>query len=232
MSLADIRTNERLSHIDVYSNNILYHEGSWLSKPVKTVMELLPHLHSQTNLRILDLGCGVGRNSIAIAKYFSSRSIHIDCVDILELAIEKLRDYSREYNVSQSIHGTTSSIEAFPIAEDTYHMILAVSALEHIASPQDLISKLQEIQSGIKQNGIVCLVMNTSVLECDHCTGAEIPAQFETNLPTNELLSILNQIFDGWQVLKTTLSKQKYTIPRPNGPSDLESTVVTYVVRK
>ena len=232
MSLSDIRFNERSSHIDAYNNHLLYQEGSWLHKPVKSVIELLPYLADQNQLRILDLGCGVGRNSIAIAKYFPTSSLHIDCVDFLDLAIDKLSDYAIKHGVSQSIHGILSSIEDFPILENTYNLIIAVSALEHVASHQALLNKLQEIRSGLKENGIVCLIMNSSVLEFDHRTGKQLPAQFEVNLPTDELLSILNQIFDGWQILKCTQSKQKYTVPRPDSSSDLETTVITYTAKK
>lgn len=46
----------------------LFEAGSWLFKPVKTVMDLMNHFDGQNNLQVLDLGSGVGRNSIPIAK--------------------------------------------------------------------------------------------------------------------------------------------------------------------
>ena len=88
--LEQIRESERRSHEDVYTNHALYESGSWLQKPVKTVIELLPYFEKVKELRVLDLGCGVGRNCIAIARHFSHIPCRIDCIDILPLAIEKL----------------------------------------------------------------------------------------------------------------------------------------------
>lgn len=63
-------------------------------------------------------------------------------------------------------------------------------------------------------------------------TGKEIPAQFEVNLPTAELQTILNQTFVNWTVLKTTVQEQEYDIPRENGVSELRTHVVSFVARK
>lgn len=59
-----IRSEEKKYHDYCYENNKLLAEGSWLFKPVQTVMDTLPLLYNQDNLHILDLGCGVNRNSI------------------------------------------------------------------------------------------------------------------------------------------------------------------------
>ena len=42
MRLKEIRKNERKSHIEIYSNAELYKEGSWLIRPIKTVVDLIP----------------------------------------------------------------------------------------------------------------------------------------------------------------------------------------------
>ena len=68
--------------------------------------------------------------------------------------------------------------------------------------------------------------------ERDKVTGKPIPAQFEVNLPTEEMQSILNEMFEGWMVLKTTVSEQQYDIPREHGISELKTSVVTFVARK
>lgn len=38
--------------------------------------------------------------------------------------------------------------------------------------------------------------------------------------------------FSDWQTIKHTVLHQKYDIPRENGLAELETDVVTYVVRK
>ncbi|QYR21304.1 methyltransferase [Paenibacillus sp. sptzw28] len=61
-----IRTEERNYHEACYENYKLFEAGSWLHKPVKTVMEYLAAFDDREYLSVLDLGSGVGRNSIPI----------------------------------------------------------------------------------------------------------------------------------------------------------------------
>ena len=124
-----IRKKEAESHIKMYSENDLFVGDGWLGKSVKTVTELFPLFDDANGVRILDLGCGVGRNSITAAQYFSGKSCLIDCVDILEEAISKLNENAAKYSVADSINGIISTVEDYPIKPDYYDMIIAVSVL-------------------------------------------------------------------------------------------------------
>lgn len=86
--LEEIRESERKSHIEMYSNEELYNSESWLKNPIKTVRDLIPLFSAYERLNVLDLGCGVGRNCLAIASEYKHIDCKIDCVDILEIAIE------------------------------------------------------------------------------------------------------------------------------------------------
>ena len=56
--------------------------------------------------------------------------------------------------------------------------------------------------------------------------------QFEVNLLTEDLQKLLNEIFAGWEVLKSTVRTQQYDIPREGCISELSTKVVTFVARK
>ena len=230
--LDEIRKAEAESHTQAYTSHSLFSPGSWLAKPVKTVMELLPLFEGYTQFVALDLGSGVGRNSIPVAQHFSGIPCRVDCVDILELAIAKLNENALQYGVENCIRGIVSSIDDYEIAADSYDLILAVSALEHIASQSAFEKKLTVIRDGLRHGGIACLIVNSGVVEHDKATGQELLPQFEVNLPTSQMQDLLEKTFAGWQVIKHTIVHQKYDIPRENGTADLETDVVTYVVRK
>ena len=232
MDLRAIRESERKSHEELYSGEELYKEGSWLNKPIRTVTELFPLFEDCKEFRALDLGSGVGRNSIAIAKQFQNISCGVDCVDILELAVEKLLENAKRFGVEECIYGEVCPIEEFEIIPKTYDMILAVSALEHIDSKESFVKKLEEMRDGIKQNGVVCLVINSEVEERNKATGEVLFPQFEVNLPTEELQYVLQNTFSGWEVIKSTVRRQQYDIPREGCISELTTNVVTYVVRR
>lgn len=55
--------------------------------------------------------------------------------------------------------------------------------------------------------------------------------QFEVNLPTATLEEKLESIFNGWKILKHTISVQEYDIPRDTAVH-LTSNVVTWVAMK
>ena len=230
--LQQIRESERNSHIEMYSSEELYKEGSWLRKPIKTVLNIIPLFHDYPELNVLDLGCGIGRNCIAIAQQYEDISCTIDCVDILNLAIEKLYENAEEYGVASHIRGIVKPIEEYSIDKNHYDFILAVSALEHVDTKQSFIKKLVEINQGIRERGIVCLVINSEVRERDKKTGCELAPQFEVNLPTEEVQGLLHQVFADWEVMKSTVQIQEYDIPREKGISNLRTQVVTFVARK
>ena len=227
-----IRKAEAASHTQAYTSHALYSPGSWLAKPVKTVMDLLPLFEGYTDFRALDLGSGVGRNCIPVAQHFCGIPCRVDCVDILELAVAKLNDNAQQYGVTDRIRGIVSAIDDYKITADSYDLIMAISALEHIASKSAFEKKLAEIRDGLWSGGIACLIVNSGVIEHDKATGQELLPQFEVNLPTSQMQDILEKTFAGWQVIKHTIVHQKYDIPREYGIADLETDVVTYVIRK
>ena len=54
---------------------------------------------------------------------------------------------------------------------------------------------MREIKDGIKENGIVCLVINFNVREWDRDKSEEMEPQFEVNLPTEVIQSYLDEVF-------------------------------------
>lgn len=119
-SIDKIRQAEKASHIEIYSSAKLFESGSWLQKPVKTVLDILPLFENYNELRVLDLGCGVGRNCIPVAQKFKSISCKIDCVDILDFAIDELNNNSVKYDVENSINEIVSSIDDYTVKENHY----------------------------------------------------------------------------------------------------------------
>lgn len=230
--LKRIRESERKSHIEIYTDEKLYATDSWLKKPIKTVRDIMPLFEDYRELRVLDLGSGVGRNSIYVAECFQERDCRVDCVDLLEIAIEKLHENAKGHNVEASIRGIRQSIEEYTIEADNYDFIMAISALEHIDTEESFRKKLREIRDGLREKGVVCLVINSEVQEKKADTEEAVDAQFEVNLPTAKMQEYLNEVFEGWSVLKTTVSAQEYDIPREGFVSRLSTNVVTFVARK
>ena len=228
--LAEIRKAEAESHTAAYESLTLYAPGSWLSKPVRALESLLPLYAEETGLRVLDLGSGVGRNAIACAGKLHGSTV--ECVDILPVAIEKLRENAELFGVSEQIKGIASPVDSFVVEKNGYDMILAASVLEHLDARESAVRKMQEIAAGIRPGGAVLIVMNTGVREWDTETGETLPPQFEVNLPPEEVRSLMADAFRDWEVLWDTLVHQEYDVPRGERRATISSEVVTFTARR
>lgn len=227
-----IRQAEAFSHREAYQNLKLYEAGSWLSRPVKAIFDLIPYFEKYNSFRGLDLGCGVGRNCIPVLKALSDIKSTMDCVDILPVAIEKLGENAAEYGVSSGVNGILCAADRYQIPENSYDLILGIAILEHLDSPETLKRKLAEIRKGLRPDGIACFVINTSIEEHDCISGAPLDVQFEIALTAEEMKQNLNEAFSGFEVLKCSVTHYQYDTYREAGMVRLDTDVLTYAVRK
>lgn len=230
--LAWIRAEEKQYHDLCYTNYRLFEPGSWLHRPVKTVMELLENYKGYANLDVLDLGAGIGRNSIPIAGTMKCRQGKVVAVDLLVSAIEQLHKYSEAHGVVDHLEAVLSDIESFVIKEQKYDIILAVSALEHLRSQHVLEKKLQEMALGTKAGGANCIIIGTNIRETAITDNQAREPMFEINLPTDQMLVILDQCYEQWTVQQRDTKPLTYEIQRMGQPVRLEVACITYVAMK
>ncbi|MED1567780.1 class I SAM-dependent methyltransferase [Bacillus paramycoides] len=227
-----IRQEEKKYHDLCYEQYKLFEAGSWLYKPVKTVMDLMGYFEGQNPLQVLDLGSGVGRNSIPIAQKIMNAGGTVTCVDLLDSALTKLQVYSKEYGVFEVIKAEQSAIENYYIPPNSYDYIVAVSSLEHVKSEEDFKKVLHAIKNGTKSGGINCLIVNSNIREVDLETGEELDALIEINLTTEEMLHVLKKIYRDWEEIKVEIKTLAYIIVRNEEHIQLKTNAITFVVRK
>ncbi|MEH7225319.1 class I SAM-dependent methyltransferase [Bacillus sp. JJ1566] len=233
MSRVDfIRNEEKKYHDFCYENYKLFEEGSWLYKPVKTVVELLPFFFDKKNISVLDLGCGVGRNSIPIAKEIKNNRGNVVCVDLLSSAIDKLSLYAKEYEVEDVIELVKTDIGYYQIMKNQFDFIVAVSSLEHVSSESVFDKVLQNMTQGTKKDGINCIIVNSEVSETDIETNKKLDALMEINLATEAMINKLNHFYKGWKVMNQLVKPLEYKIVRNGRGILLKTNAITYVVRK
>ena len=228
--LEEIRRAEAQSHTAAYESLELYAPGSWLSKPVRALEALLPHYAEKRGLRVLDLGSGVGRNAIACAQGWEGCTV--ECVDILPMAIEKLQENAVHFGVSGQIMGIAAPVDSFLVERNGYDIILAASVLEHLDAKESAIRKMREIADGVRPGGAAMILMNTGVKEWDADTGEMLDAQFEVNIPPEEVRALLAEFFRGWEVLWDKCIHYEYPVPRGERVAVISSEVVTFTARR
>lgn len=227
-----IRQEEKKYHDLCYEQYKLFETGSWLYKPVKTVMDLIDHFEGQKNLQVLDLGSGVGRNSIPIAQKIKNASGTVTCVDLLDSALTKLQTYSIEYDVIKNIKTEQAAIENYYIVPNTYDYIVAVSSLEHVQSEEDLTNVLHSMKEGTKTGGINCFIINSNIQEIDLHTNEELDALIEINLPTDDMINLLKSIYKEWNEIKIEIKELVYDIFRDERHIQLKTNAITFVFQK
>jgi 2-polyprenyl-3-methyl-5-hydroxy-6-metoxy-1,4-benzoquinol methylase len=223
-----IRQKEKEYHELCYKEHELFKEGSWLHKPVSFVLEVIDTIKP---LRVLDLGCGVGRHSIPIAEKIGGNG-QVICVDLLQVALEKLREYGKKYGVEKKLICVQEEIDSYIIEANTYDYIVAVSSLEHVRSEKVLKTILQNMQAGTKQNGIHYLVMNSSIEETEAATGRQLTPLIEVDMKTEEMLALLDEQYEGWKIIKREVKALQFTIQRDGIDILLQTNAITYVVQK
>lgn len=226
-----IRKEEKKYHDYCYDNYKLFEEGSWLHKPVKTVMELLPLFKDKNNMRVLDLGSGVGRNSIPIAQEIKNKNGNIVCVDLLDSALNKLKIYSKEYEVKEVIETVKADIGHYEIARDEYDLIVAVSTLEHVESKDVFEHVVNQMILGTKNGGINCIIVNSEVEEIDLESNRKLDAMIEVNIKTKDMINKLNSMYEKWTLLKQLVKPLEYKIVRDGRDVLLKTNAITYVIK-
>ncbi|EJQ44416.1 hypothetical protein IEE_02606 [Bacillus cereus BAG5X1-1] len=227
-----IRQEEKKYHDLCYEQYKLFEAGSWLYKPVKTVMDMLNYFEGQKDLHILDLGSGVGRNSIPIAQKIMNSGGTVTCVDLLDSALTKLQVYSKEQGVFEYIKTEQSALEDYYISSNSYNYIIAVSSLEHVKSIEDLKKVLHSMKNGTKSGGINCLIVNSNIQEIDLETNQELDALIEINLSTEEMIRTLKDVYSEWQEVKVEIKNLTYNIIRNGTHIQLNTNAITFVVQK
>ncbi|MBY0358617.1 MAG: class I SAM-dependent methyltransferase [Candidatus Obscuribacterales bacterium] len=219
-------------HEEYYGKHALFEKGCWLEKPDQITLELADRLLSQQEISVLDLGCGVGRNAIPLAKKLSGCQVCVTGVDFLQIAVDKLLSNAETNQVAQIVKGVQSDFESFVIEEKTYDLILAISVLEHSSSYEAILAILDKIIAGTKNGGFNRLEFTTNRNVKDNKTGETIETYVETPLQSETLISMLKDKYHSWKIEHLELTPYEEVFVRDGREILWRSTQVNLVMQK
>lgn len=150
----------------------------------------------------------------------------------MDTALDKLKEYSKKYQVEQVIQPIKSDIATFSIRPNTYELIVVVSALEHVTSADEMMNVLRHMEKGTKLGGINCLIVHSEVKEIDIETNKNLDPYIEVNLPTDDMLNRLRRVYHGWKERKVLVKPLTYHIMRNGKTIALKTNAITYVTQK
>lgn len=217
-------------HAEFYRANELFDDGTWLRKPEPYVLDAARRLPGGRPLAVLDLGAGVGRNTIPVARMLPEGS-RLTAVDMLETAVERLQANCLCYGVADIVHSETAEIEEFPIEANAYDLVFSVSALEHVISLARMEETLLRIMAGTRVGGLNCFMINTDAREITS-DGRVRDALIEFQLGFDQAHDLLNDCYGDWHIIDQ--SRRAWRVPESRGGEEftLASTCLQFLARK
>jgi SAM-dependent methyltransferase len=196
-------------HREYYSTHSLFETGTWLEKPTSSVMEIGSVLSQRSAVRALDLGAGVGRNSIPFVRLFNPSSVVCDCVEILPDAVEILRQNAIAQGVADRITPICSHVAEYKIAPNTYDMVMAMSVLEHAYSAERIAEGVRMIQEGTRSGGFNCLSIATDLEETDMTTHEAVEPIIQARISAQDCSALLSRRYSEWEIQRLDYSAFK-----------------------
>lgn len=124
----------------IYSKKDFY----WGLKPNKLVLKSIDYL--KENSKILDLGCGEGKNTFPLSKQGD-----VTAIDISKVGIDKLNEFSKKENLK--IKAEVSDVNSFLDKCEDFDAIYAINVLQFINS-EKINSTINKIKSKTNVGGV------------------------------------------------------------------------------
>ena len=134
-----------------YDQRYASQEYYWGKKPSVICDKIIEIIRPSSDFRpkLLDLGCGEGRNAIHFAKH----GFDVTALDVSLPGLEKTKRYAEEVGVKIKI--IQADIVTYEI-EDTYDVIFSTGALQYL-SPEVRNQRFQNYKESTSPNGINAL---------------------------------------------------------------------------
>lgn len=138
-----------------------------LRQPVQFIVEALPTFKSYKIKRILDLGSGVGRSSIYLAK----ENFEVVGVDISLTALKIANKWGKKEKL-RNIAFVQATMTNLPLNDSSLDAVISVSVIHH-AVKKDITKTIDEVYRVLRKNGFF-LANLTSVKDPRYGAGQKI----------------------------------------------------------
>ncbi len=170
------------------------------SEPDKKVEEFLPQLQDEKVDRVLDLGCGLGRHTILLAKSgFSTYAM-----DVSEQGLEHCRTRLKTEGIQASLHH--GKMDSLPFSNGFFDFILSWNVVYH-STREGVTKTLREVFRVLRTGGVFYLTLNSTRNEW-FGKGTEIEANVFVNPAKGDGQhlhyfsdkDIVHELLSGWHI--------------------------------
>lgn len=110
--------------------------------------KLVKYLHHATKGRVLDIGCGEGRNSL----FFAENGFEIDGIDISEVAINKCKQTFAEYGYA--INLKNADLKNLSLTPNSYSVIIVAWVLNFFKGAE-VVEIIEKLKRALSPGGLI-----------------------------------------------------------------------------
>ena len=123
----------------------------WGSQPGRLVQQLTSQLQGWSGLKVLDLGCGEGKNAMFIARLGAI----VEAYDISPFAIANAK---RAWPDHTAVNWTVQDVRAMSFAQGKYDVVIAYGLLHCLDNSEEVAALLRRLQLACRANGfhVIC----------------------------------------------------------------------------
>jgi tellurite methyltransferase len=164
----------------------------WGTKPAKYVRLLLDCVGKDlSNMNILDLGAGEGKNAVYLASYGAK----LTAVDISSIALSRFNLQPNYSDVGSRIKTIESDIRETNFSNDAFDIVIAYGILHCLDNVSEIIDQIAKIKNWVKKEGYFVGCTFTDELPSPHCQ----PYLSEKSyLRKGEF----RKLFDTWEIIE------------------------------
>ena len=120
-----------------------------------TALGWIRDLDLPLNARILEVGCGGGLASIALARNGHT----IDALDVTTVMLQMTRNDAAEQGVQDRIRVLSADVHALPFEAQTFDLVIAIGVIPWLHSER---AAIQEMQRVLKPNGYLLVTADNN----------------------------------------------------------------------
>jgi len=142
---------------------------------------------------VLDLGCGDGTNTIALAQ----KRYHVTGIDI---AGEQAVLYRASQESLENVRYITGDITLYPFDKESYDCVLCAGVL-HLLSPEQIEVVTHKAKKALRQGGLIYLDVVANMKRVFRDSGEEFTYTGLANWSDSQAQEFFTSLFSDWSVL-------------------------------
>lgn len=148
--------------------------------------------------RVLEVGAGTGRYSIALAK----EGVDVTAVDLLECNLALLRENSKGLEHLRAFKGDATDLSGF--ADQTFDVTLVLGPLYHLYEKEDIHKSINEAIRVTKENGVILFAFISvfGIMYANYLYGRWAEGQEENFTKDYKVRHFKEQLFTGYDVVE------------------------------